>query len=721
MVTMNPFKPGYGIMPPYLAGRECEQSAISDELEVLANSRGPRPILMIGPRGCGKTVLIEWCREQADKISSNIRIKEIVGSIPDDLAAGLTENSGGGFRPSEASADVRFRNEGDSQAELVDRIAEECAKSPLLLLVDEVARKSPAGMGELLELAQVINRRSNSLLLVFAGTPGTVEVLRVSGATFFDRAKGLNIGLLDSADSKEAICKPLGERKMSIDKAALDRIVEDSQGFPYFLQEWGQALFDEAQRNQRSEILTGDIAATRDEVRKSKEQTYESRYYEWRETDISLLAEVMRLTQERLAQGCLSKADLLQAVGSELEDRGTTSIEAEEFTENILATGCLWKPLGSPHLVSGLPSFIQHVLQRDSEHTRNKISESTKDEAQARSGQLKPRKPDVTNIDASADRKNGAFRRPLFDTHIVVDWSARGKPGPAKPTKDGIWWAVARVDDASVSLPPEYARTRDDALRRLTCLIADELKMNRRVLVGFDFPFGYPKGVAERLTGNASALALWDWLAERIKDEPDNANNRFEVAEKINEAYDSGLGPCWGRPRAWPFPTIPEKESARTVQEPHPRERRVADQRAKGAKTVWQLAYAGSVGSQVLLGLPALKRLIEDPSIAERTAVWPLQTGLEMPNAQAVVAEIYPSLLRKEIEKRRRNDEIQDCAQVRINAEAFARLDVAGNLAPLFRGASWLMPDQRYLIETEEAWILGLGHEQALRRALPSP
>ena len=694
---------------------------------------------MIGPRGCGKTVLIEWCREQAGKISSNIRIKEIVGNIPDDLraiATSLTDNSYGGSSTGEAastanddmaSADARYSNGRDSQmgqAEMVDRLVEECDRSPLLLLVDEVARKSPAGMGELLELAQVINRRSNSLLLVFAGTPGTIKVLRASGATFFDRAKGLNIGFLDEADSKEAIRRPLGEMEMDIEDSALDRTVEDSQGFPYFLQEWGKALFDEAQRNQRSEILADDITATRDEVRKSIEQTYESRYDKWRETEISLLAEVLCLTQERLAQGCLTKADLLQAVVSELEDRGTTSIEAEEFTKNILATGCLWKPLGSPHLVSGLPSFIQHVLQRDFEHiarARNKISESTKGEAQARPEQLEPRKPDVTNIDASADSKNGAFRRPLFDTHIVVDWSARGKPGPAKPTKDGIWWAVARVDDASVSLPPEYARTRDDALRRLTCLIADELKMNRRVLVGFDFPFGYPKGVAEHLTGNASALALWDWLAERIKDEPDNANNRFEVAEKINEAYDSGLGPCWGRPRTWPFPTIPEKESARTVQEPHPRERRVADQRAKGAKTVWQLAYAGSVGSQVLLGLPALKRLIEDPSIAGRTAVWPLQTGLQMPNAQAVIAEIYPSLLRKEVEKRRRNDEIQDCAQVRINAEAFARLDVAGKLAPLFRGAPRLTPDQRYLIETEEAWILGLGHEQALRRALPSP
>ena len=311
---------------------------------------------------------------------------------------------------------------------------------------------------------------------------------------------------------------------------------------------------------------------------------------------------------------------------------------------------------------------------------------------------------------------------PLFHTHIVVDWSARSKPSPAKPTKDAIWWAGARVDGSRVpTLEPQYARTRDDALQCLARLIEDELDAGRHVLAGFDFPFGYPEGVAAHLTGKASALALWDWLAERIEDAPNNANNRYEVAAAINADY-TGLGPCWGRPGNWSFPNIPVRKSERTGQECHPSERRVADQCAEGAKTVWQLAYAGSVGSQVLLGLPALKRLITCPSIVGRAVVWPLQTGLQTPKEPAVViAEVYPSLLKREISERKREGEIPDCAQVRVNAEAFARLDAGGGLAPLFSGAPFLTPAQRQLIETEEAWILGLGHEEALKGALPSP
>ena len=215
---------------------------------------------------------------------------------------------------------------------------------------------------------------------------------------------------------------------------------------------------------------------------------------------------------------------------------------------------------------------------------------------------------------------------PLFHTHIVVDWSARSQPSPVRPGKDAIWWALARTDGGEARAP-EYARTRHEAIHRLARLMAGELDAGRRVLVGFDFPFGYPAGVAERLTGRSSGFALWDWLAERVEDQGDNSNNRYEVAAEMNAAYP-GLGPLWGRPPSWSFPTIPHKASARTRRDAHPPERRIADRHATGAKTVWQLAYAGSVGSQMLLGLPALKHLVEDSRIRGRAAIWPFQTGL---------------------------------------------------------------------------------------------
>jgi precorrin-8X/cobalt-precorrin-8 methylmutase len=303
----------------------------------------------------------------------------------------------------------------------------------------------------------------------------------------------------------------------------------------------------------------------------------------------------------------------------------------------------------------------------------------------------------------------------LFDTHVIVDWSARSAPSPARPCADAIWWVAARDGLAG---PPRYERTRAAAVSALADLLAAEADAGRRVLIGFDFPFGYPAGVAARLTGRAHALALWDWLAARVDDRPDNANRRFGVAEAINAAYD-GLGPCWGRPARWDHPGVPTRATARHGSD-HPPERRLADARMPGAKTVWQLAYSGSVGSQVLLGLPALKALREDARLAGRVAVWPFD-GFGVPQAPVVMAEIYPSLLRDAVRARRGDGEVLDAAQTRVNAQAFARLDAAGGLAALFARPEGLSDAEALAVATEEAWILGLGHRAALERALAAP
>ena len=302
---------------------------------------------------------------------------------------------------------------------------------------------------------------------------------------------------------------------------------------------------------------------------------------------------------------------------------------------------------------------------------------------------------------------------PLFDTHIIVDWSAKSKPATRK---DSIWWAAVV---GGCALEPCNPSTRHAAIRRLATFIAGELDAGRRVLAGFDFPFGYPQGVAQRLTGQASACALWDWLAERIEDKPDNRNNRFEVASEMNGKWP-GTGPFWGRPETCDYPQVPIGGRERTRQEEHPPERRIADKRARGAKTVWQLFYSGSVGSQTLVGLPALKRLLEDPRIRSRATVYPFDTGLKAPDTcetPLVLAEIYPSLAMKQVKAHKRDREPLDRAQVRVNAAAFAWLDSQDKLAPLFAGTSDLTVNERRLIEMEEAWILGLGHEDKIRDA----
>ena len=93
------------------------------------------------------------------------------------------------------------------------------------------------------------------------------------------------------------------------------------------------------------------------------------------------------------------------------------------------------------------------------------------------------------------------------------------------------WIWIGSADAAGVET--SYFRTRTAAETALTQAI---LEPKGRLLIGFDFPMGYPTGFAARLTGTPQARAVWRWLAARISDGPKNANNRFEVAAAINAA-----------------------------------------------------------------------------------------------------------------------------------------------------------------------------------------
>lgn len=135
----------------------------------------------------------------------------------------------------------------------------------------------------------------------------------------------------------------------------------------------------------------------------------------------------------------------------------------------------------------------------------------------------------------------------------MVDWSGGGDTGP-RPRKDAIWAAVWRAGRLE---PATYLRNRAVALDWLAALVSAERVAGRRLLVGFDFPFGYPAGFAARVTGSADPLALWDWLASALEALP-AGEGRFDLAARLNRRFP-GSGRSGSTGCAATFPTCPGK------------------------------------------------------------------------------------------------------------------------------------------------------------------
>ena len=310
---------------------------------------------------------------------------------------------------------------------------------------------------------------------------------------------------------------------------------------------------------------------------------------------------------------------------------------------------------------------------------------------------------DLNDTGAVADfilRETGLMRdrSAMFDTVVVVDWSAAGTPSPKKPSADAIWIGVAGVEGDFSS----YHRTRAEAEAALTALLEVEAAAGRRVLAGFDFPFGYPQGFAAQLTGaqTGTAQVVWAWLAEHMADAADNANNRFELADRIN-ARLGGAGPFWGRPRGRALTHLPETRAVDYAALGLAERRRV-EAAVPRAQPVWKLYTTGSVGGQALTGLPLIARLAARPGCS----VWPFDAA----TGDLVLAEVYPSLLADAVGAE--GGAVKDEVQVRLLARALFRLAQTGGLAALLHD----IPD--WPGRQEEGWILGVGHEATLRGAV---
>ena len=297
----------------------------------------------------------------------------------------------------------------------------------------------------------------------------------------------------------------------------------------------------------------------------------------------------------------------------------------------------------------------------------------------------------------------------LFDAYVVADWTA----AETKKLGDNSLWIGVAKRDVRFRL---YAETHNVATRAegealLASILADHRKRGDRVLLGLDFNFGYPAGTAARLKlEGAPWSAMWKFIASNVVDKADNTNNRYQVAAKMNRLMTDEAWPLWGAPakqaQRWLTTTKPPQG---TGDIPEFRATELAARKGRlQPKSVWQMHGAGAVGGQTLVGIPAVRRLLEQ--MGPSAAVWPFGTGWrtltpdDVAPLSALVVEVWPSLF----DGRANAGEFKDQAQVRTTAEALARMDEAGDLALAFGPPKDASPELIKQVEQEEGWILGV-------------
>lgn len=387
----NPFAPGAGAPPPELAGRDDMLAAARVALERVRQGMPTKSVLMIGLRGVGKTVLLDRMRDDAEALGIHtVRIEAPENrSLPallapqlrqallrlsrNEQAKDLAQRALRALAGFAGALKVRYQDievgiDFDPEPGLADNgdlehdlqalleavgLAAQKAGTALAMFIDELQYVEEDQLAALITALHRAAQRRLPVIVFGAGLPllrGRLGSAKSYAERLFDFPE---IGALSDEAARRAIVKPIRDQRADIAEAAVERIVRETAGYPYFLQEWGKHAWDAA---PASPITLADVeAGARTALNALDEGFFRVRF----DRLATVEKKYLRVMAE-LGPGPHRSDDIADAL-----DRKSASIAP---TRNLLiAKGMIWSPTHgeTAFTVPLFDDFMRRVMPGD--------------------------------------------------------------------------------------------------------------------------------------------------------------------------------------------------------------------------------------------------------------------------------------------------------------------------------------------------------------------
>ena len=382
----NPYAPGAGTKPPALVGRDEQIEAFDILLERLERGYTAQSEIVTGLRGVGKTVLLDVFRDKAEardwatveweveknasfaaKMAAQVRrallqlapkarwtrralraaavLKSFTLTFSPDgkLTAGLDVDALAGAADSGALS--------EDLSDLLVAVGDAAAEQGLgvVLLLDEIQFLKSADLEALIVALHRCARRSLPITLVGAGLP---QLPRLAGQakSYSERLfRFVTIGRLDpGSDARDALTLPARELGIEFEPAAVDLVVEHTQGYPFFLQEYGRIIWDEA---SASPVGRDDVAALLPLIEARLDESF-FRVRAERTTELELR---YLYAMARLGPDAHRASEVARGVGRTVEQAGP-------IRSRLIDKGLLYTP-GHGLAAFTVPQFDSYLLR----------------------------------------------------------------------------------------------------------------------------------------------------------------------------------------------------------------------------------------------------------------------------------------------------------------------------------------------------------------------
>ena len=318
MFKVNPYRPGAGLMPVYIAGRDEDIQNVSQMFDALTMDIPTQSIIFSGLRGVGKTVLINKLQSIAEE--KGIFCKHIEIEERNDFISQIAECSQAFLRtisakekfkhliqkPLEAikSLVVSFNPEDNSFSlsmqdrelyvsnnltqtltEVFSTIGETAQKTeaPICFFIDEIQYMKQNQLGSLIAALHRANQLGYPIMIIGAGLPKIYKMLSDEKSYSERLFMYKKIDSLTDEQSEKAIEEPAKKFNIIYAHEATNKIVEITKGYPFFIQQLCKIVYD---KTNKDVIELSDVENCIDEFLSSLDEGFfKSRYERCAESD----------------------------------------------------------------------------------------------------------------------------------------------------------------------------------------------------------------------------------------------------------------------------------------------------------------------------------------------------------------------------------------------------------------------------------------------------
>lgn len=291
----NPYRPGAGMSPAYLAGRDNTIHDAQNILQAINYGYSARSVVYYGLRGVGKTVLLNYIENLADEMdlpSEYMEIAERDRSFHSQMALhiyklinrlSLLKNIESHIKKAlsilkaftikygcdDISIEVNPANGISDTGNLANDMTElflalgviaQKQNKGVVLFIDEIQYIKDSEFEALMEAIHRTNQKNYPIVIFSAGLPKIAKIagdVKSYAERLFDF---IEIDSLSNEEAKLALTEPAKRFKINYTDEAVNKIIEITQGYPYFLQEYGKWVWECKQEESIIDIKIVDKA-----------------------------------------------------------------------------------------------------------------------------------------------------------------------------------------------------------------------------------------------------------------------------------------------------------------------------------------------------------------------------------------------------------------------------------------------------------------------------